>query len=98
MEGHALELEPVEAEEREWLLDGLAVLIRRQGFEQFVTTRIVRGRDADFPDEVPKGPKGAQVLLRRLLHHAGMAKHRVRLKVYSPPNGSLRRGKRCPAI
>jgi hypothetical protein len=82
MEGHALELEPVGDEEREWLLDGLAGLIRRRGFETFVTARILRGRSEDFPDDAPKGPKGAAVLIRRLLQYAGMPDHRVRLQIY----------------
>jgi len=81
MNADALQLEPAGEHEREWLLDGLSVLIRKAGFERFVSARILRPRDEDFPDAVPTGPQGAQVLIRRLLHYAGMPSHRVQLQV-----------------
>jgi hypothetical protein len=82
MDGDVLRLEPPAEEEREWLLDGLATLIRRHGYERLISCRILLPTDEDFPDEVPSGASGVRVLLLRLLWYAGMGQHRARLTVY----------------
>src|SRR5687768_3467586 len=73
-------------EHREWLLNGLARLIRLSGWKHFVGCPILLPTNQHFPDEWQQGPRGVRTLLRRLLAYAGLANHRVKLKVYREHN------------
>jgi hypothetical protein len=77
-----VELELPSADERERLLDGLARLVRQRGFEQLVGHPILLPQPKYFPDPWEEGPRGVVVLLRRLLHYAGLEDFRVHVTVY----------------
>jgi hypothetical protein len=77
-----VELELPSADERERLLDGLARLVRQRGFERLVGHPVLLPQPKYFPDPWEEGPRGVVVLLRRLLHYAGLEDFRVHVTVY----------------
>ncbi len=74
-------------EAREYLLLGLANVIRQRGFETFVRAPIVLPEPQFFPDAVAAGPAGARTLLRRLLQYVGLGDYSVELYVFEEPPG-----------
>lgn len=74
-----LELSLVSGEHRERLLSALANLIRKRGFEAFVSAPLVLPRSEYFPERWERSVKGARTLLRRLMHYAGLSHLKVRL-------------------
>gem|GEM_PF-2530009 len=73
-------MEPPElpsADEREWILDGLADLIEEHGAGPFVAAPLVTNTDACFPDRASDPLALIQVRARRLLDLAGIADARA---------------------
>ena len=79
---HGVELELPDVDEREWLLDGLARLVRLRGWEQLVGAPVLLPDQQYFPDPWLDDARGVVILLRRLLVYAGMPEFRVRVTVY----------------
>ncbi|UJR82112.1 hypothetical protein [Sandaracinus amylolyticus] len=57
---------------REWLLDSLAQIVARAGWERFVLAPLIEPNDAFFPDRYQHAPEGVRTVARRLLRHAGI--------------------------
>lgn len=77
-----LELTVPDGEHRERLLDALASLIRRRGFETFVAAPILLPRSEYFPERWERNVAGARRLLRRLMHYAGLGEFGVDLRTW----------------
>lgn len=60
------------AEDREWVLAGLAEIVSRTGWERFVLAPLIEPNDRSFPDAYEHGPRGVRVVAQRLLRHAGL--------------------------
>lgn len=76
----AVELELPRGEHRDRLLDALANLIRRRGYESFVSAPILLPRAEYFPERWEHSVVGARRLLRRLMHYAGLGEFDVKLE------------------
>jgi hypothetical protein len=74
-----LELELPTGEHRDRLLAALANLIRRRGFETFVSAPLLLPRSEYFPERWERSLSGARRLLRRLMHYAGLGHLKVEL-------------------
>ncbi|HEX2870831.1 MAG TPA: hypothetical protein VHP33_06230 [Polyangiaceae bacterium] len=70
-------------EEAEYLLAGLAKLIRQRGVETFVSAPLLLAEPRFFPDPVPARAAGVSVLLRRLLSYAGLEPERLDIELYT---------------
>jgi hypothetical protein len=77
-----LELELPTGEHRERLLAALANLIRRRGFETFVSAPLLLPRSEYFPERWERSVSGARRLLRRLMHYAGLGELKVALSAW----------------
>jgi len=77
-----LELELPAGEHRDRLLAALANLIRRRGFETFVSAPLLLPRSEYFPERWERSVSGARRLLRRLMHYAGLGELKVQLKAW----------------
>jgi len=75
----ALELDLPRGAHRDTLLDALANVVRRRGFEPLVVAPVLLPRSEYFPERWEQSVVGAQRLLRRLMHYAGLGEFRVRL-------------------
>jgi hypothetical protein len=78
----ALELSVPDGEHRDRLLDALAHLIRRRGFETFVSAPILLPRSEYFPERWERDVTSARRLLRRLMHYAGLGEFGVSLQTW----------------
>lgn len=79
---HGLELELPDADEREWLLDGVGRLVSLRGFEQLVGAPVLLPEPDYFPDPWPDDLGRVGILLRRLLLYARMPELGVQVTVY----------------
>jgi hypothetical protein len=77
-----VEIELPSPDERERLLDALARLVRQRGVAQLVAHPVLLPEAEYFPDDWQDGPEGVVILLRRLLHYAGLGDHHIHLSVY----------------
>jgi hypothetical protein len=80
------------AEERSWLLERLAELVRDGGFAPFVSAPLVEPSDDWFPEEWQPTAAGVELLIRRLLFHAHMPELRVEvadLRAALPPSATI---------
>jgi len=68
-------------EDCQWLLDQLAALIRRHGFETFVTAPLLEPTDTFFPDPWEPTARGVRTVARRLLRYAGLGAYRAVVEV-----------------
>lgn len=78
-----------EGDAREYLLDGLANLIRCRGYEPFVLAPILLPETRFFPDKWQPDPRGIRTLLRRLMRYAGLEQVGVMLHVYTRPSQTV---------
>jgi hypothetical protein len=69
-------------DEADYLLAGLANLIRQRGIETFVSAPILLAEPRFFPDALEARAGGASVLLRRLLAYAGLAPKRLDIELF----------------
>ena len=72
-----------EGEEADYLLAGLAKLIRQRGVETFVSAPLLLAEPRFFPDPVQARAEGVSVLLRRLLAYAGLQPERLDIELYT---------------
>jgi hypothetical protein len=69
-------------DEADYLLAGLAKLIRQRGVETFVSAPILLAEPRFFPDAVQARATGAAMLLRRLLAYAGLEPKRLDIELF----------------
>jgi hypothetical protein len=70
-------------EEADYLLAGLAKLIRQRGVETFVSAPLLLAEPRFFPDPVQARAEGVAVLLRRLLSYAGLEPERLDIELFT---------------
>jgi hypothetical protein len=68
---------------RSVLLDALALLISRQGFETFVRAPILEPQSAHFPDVWEPNARGVRLLSLRLLAYAGLGDLDASVELYT---------------
>ena len=71
-------------EEREWLLDGLAELVRKAGLAPFVAAPILDTTRRFLPEPYSPTLPAVDRLTRRLMQYAGLGNLDVRLEPYTP--------------
>src|SRR5438132_11437016 len=71
-------------DDREWILDELAELVRRCGWRQPMLHPILEPSPRFFPDPITPDIHGAYILLHRLLCYAGLDGSRVELQEVPP--------------
>ena len=55
------------SDDRDWVIDELATLIRTRGAEHFLSARILQATPADFPDPWSPDESGVETMILRLL-------------------------------
>jgi hypothetical protein len=70
-------------EEQEWLLDALALLIKKRGHGHFVIMPIVEPSPACFPDRWNFSPVGLDRVVRRLMQYAKLTELQPRLLTFN---------------
>lgn len=67
---------------REWLLESLAQLVQRQGYERFITAPLLTATPACFPDRWAPNETGARRMIQRLLGYAGLGRYELQIETY----------------
>lgn len=67
---------------REWLIESLAQLVRRQGHERLLMAPLLTATPACFPDRWTPDAAGARGMIHRLLGYAGLGSYRLRIETY----------------
>jgi hypothetical protein len=70
-------------DEQDWLLERLAELIARRGYESFVAAPILEPSDRYFPDAFSRDERGVYVVARRLLMYAGIGELDVHVEIFA---------------
>jgi hypothetical protein len=81
-ESELIDYELPDDERREQLLEAMALLIERGGWQPLVCSHIIEPTAEFFPDRWEPNERGVERLLRRLLGYAGLGGLGVRLVTY----------------